>query len=414
MSRICIITSGQLGSNPRVVKEAAALVEVGHEVRVISTKVAAFVEPRDQAILAVAAFATERVPFDGKAHWRTQRLRQALARRIWALVPSCSFAASAHSAMSHGLASAARAVRADLYVAHYVAALPAAAEAARMHQAAYCFDAEDFHLGDLPDLPEHALDKQLISIIEAEYLPGAASVTAAAPGIADAYAKEYGIRRPTVVLNTFPKSQAPKSSTKRGRVSPGPTIYWFSQTIGPARGLECAIAAIACARTAPHLHLRGTPARGYDTKLRELASQLGVADRLHIHPPAAPDEMVRLAADYDIGLVSETGATRSRRIALTNKQFTYLLAGIPAIMSDVPAHVNFAAEAVGAAYLYRAEDAVSLASALDALLSSPARLAEARVRAFELGQVRYNWEAEAPVLISSVARALRSIENAER
>lgn len=408
MARICIVTPGQLGSNPRVVKEAAALADAGHEVRVIATRVASFVEPRDQAILAHAAFTAERVSFDRRGYWLAQRLRQVIARRVWSLVPSRALAAPAYSPMSRGLTSAAQAFPADLYVAHYVAALPVVAQAARRYGAAYAFDAEDFHLGDLPDSPENALEKQLISLIETQYLPGAAGVTAAAPGIANAYTAEYGIEPPTVVLNTFPKAQAPKSSTPRGWVSPGPTLYWFSQTIGPGRGLECAITAISKARCAPHLHLRGTSARGYATALRGLAGQLGVADRLHIHPPAAPDEMVRLAVEYDLGLVSETGETRSRRIALTNKQFTYLLAGVPAVMSDLPAHVSFATEAVGAVHLYRAEDAQSLANALDDLLCVPDRLGKARARAFALGQERFNWETEAPILLASISRAINA------
>jgi glycosyltransferase involved in cell wall biosynthesis len=406
MARICIVTPGQLGSNPRVVKEASALSDAGHDVHVIATKVAAFVEPRDQAVLAMANFKVTRVSFDVPAHWRTARLRQAIARRAWTVVPSRFLAATAHSAMSRGLAAAARSIPADLYIAHYVAALPAAAKAAQVHGGVYAFDAEDFHLGDLPDLPEHELDKKLIFAIEGRYLKGAAFTTAAAPGIAEAYAAKYGIARPIVVLNTFPKAQAPNGPSLRGSIEPGPSVYWFSQTIGPNRGLECAIAAISLARSAPHLHLRGTLAPDYEVKLRGLASVLGAADRLHIHAPGPPDAMVRLAAEHDVGLVSETAETRSRRIALTNKQFTYLLAGVPAVMSDIEAHVAFAANADGAVLLHRVEDAQSLAAAFDDLLSDPGRLAQARTQAFALGQQRFNWEAEAPILLDSVSRAL--------
>jgi glycosyltransferase involved in cell wall biosynthesis len=154
------------------------------------------------------------------------------------------------------------------------------------------------------------------------------------------------------------------------------------------------------------LHLRGTPARGYESKLRGLASQFGVANRLHILPPAAPDDMVRLAAEYDVGLVSETGETHNRRVALSNKQFTYLLAGLPGIMSNNEAHVGFAPNAAGAVDLYGIEDAASLAAALDALLSDPGRLAQARTLAFALGQERFNWEAEAPRLVSMISGVL--------
>ena len=134
-------------------------------------------------------------------------------------------------------------VKADLYIAHYPAALPAAAKSAARHGARYAFDAEDFHLGDLPDLPKHEHERRRLRAIEGAYLPRAAYVTAASPGIADAYVKGYGIKRPAVVLNVFPLSRAPASTTPRGTVEPGPSLYWFSQTIGPDRGLEAAVAA---------------------------------------------------------------------------------------------------------------------------------------------------------------------------
>ena len=153
---------------------------------------------------------------------------------------------------SPDITAAALEVRADLYIAHYPAALPAAAKSAARHGAHYAFDAEDFHLGDLPDLPEHERERRQLRAIEGAYLPGAAYVTASSPGIADAYARAYGIKRPAVVLNVFPLSRAPASTTPRGTAEPGPSLYWFSQTIGPDRGLETAVAAIGRARSRPH------------------------------------------------------------------------------------------------------------------------------------------------------------------
>ena len=102
-------------------------------------------------------------------------------------------------------AAAAKRVPADLYIAHYPAALPAAAIAARRHGALYAFDAEDFHLGDWPEGPGASSSKRrLIRAIEGRYLPGCAYVTAASPGIADAYAEAYGIARPTVAAECLP------------------------------------------------------------------------------------------------------------------------------------------------------------------------------------------------------------------
>ena len=54
--------------------------------------------------------------------------------------------------------------------------------------------------------------------------------------------------------------------------------------------------------------------------------------------------MVRLASQYDLGLAAEIGETPNRNISLTNKLFTYLLAGVPILASDIDAHTQLASE----------------------------------------------------------------------
>lgn len=408
MARICIVTPGQLASNPRVVKEAAALNSAGHQVTTIATRVLDAVEARDRSVMQTAGWRTERIAFNRGWRWRLERLRQSLAAAGWSATGLAVLEDAAHSGMTRRLIEAARATPADLYIAHYVAAIPAAAEAARCHGALYAFDAEDFHLGDLPDAPRYAKAKALIRAIEGRLLPGAAYVTAASPGIADAYVATYGIPRPTVILNTSPRHSAPPAPTPCGVACPGPSLYWFSQTIGPDRGLECAVDAIARAASSPHLYLRGMPARGYIELLRARAIERGVGDRVHVLEPAMPAEMERLASLYDVGLVGETGATENRRIALTNKIFTYLSAGIPALLSDVPAHRAIADDVAGAVMLYPASDPGALAQAIDRLLSDPGRLAAARDCAHALGQSRFAWERDSARLLELVGRTLRT------
>ena len=117
--------------------------------------------------------------------------------------------------------------------------------------------------------------------------------------------------------------------------------------------------------------------------------------------------MEQLAAAYDVGLLGETGHTPNRRIALTNKQFTYLLSGLPIVASATPSHVSFAAEAGNAVRLYAVDDADELAATLDGLFENPHALDVARAAAYALGQTRYNWDVEKSVLIAQVATCLK-------
>ena len=244
----------------------------------------------------------------------------------------------------------------------------------------YAYDAEDFHLGDWPDDPAYDIERRLVRDIEARHLPGCAYVTAAAPGIAEAYAEAYAIQRPQVVLNAFPLGHAPAGPTPRGSARPSPSLYWFSQTIGADRGLECAVRAIGVAELRPHLYLRGSTAAGYAETLLRLARKESADGRVHILPPDVPDKMEQLAAAYDVGLVAETGHSASRRLCLTNKLFSFLLAGIPPLMSDTPAHRAFAAEAGVSDLLYPIEDPMALAALIDRLLGDANSLATSRAK----------------------------------
>ena len=142
-------------------------------------------------------------------------------------------------------------------------------------------------------------------------------------------------RRPTVVLNVFSEAPADRQAPSTSRDGPVFGLYWFSQTIGPDRGLEDAVAALGLLRDPRvELHLRGRWQDGYEPRLRRLASGCGSGERAIVsHPPASPDAMVSLAADMDIGLALEPPASRNNDILWSNKAFTYLLGGIPVVLS---------------------------------------------------------------------------------
>ncbi|MEW9307133.1 glycosyltransferase [Labrys neptuniae] len=405
-SHICILTPGQLGSNPRVVKEAHALHEAGFTVTVVAIRMLEGVEPRDQSILREAPFRIERIDLRSRAGWRLRRLGQELAGAAHAASGRRLFSSRAFSVFTPVLMAAASRIAADLYIAHYPPALPAARAAALRFGAGYAYDAEDFHLGEWRDGPAAEPNRSHLRAIEAAALPGCRYITAASPEIARAYAQAYAMYPPQVVLNSFPLSQAPDRPTARGTADPGPSLYWFSQVIGSDRGLECAIKAIARAASRPHLYLRGHVDAPYADQLQSLAQQEGVPERLHFQPSALPGELIRLAANHDLGLCAEPGHTANNAFALSNKLFTYLMAGLPAILSDTPAQRAFAGLHPLATALFTAGDAVSLAASLDSLLQDSARLAQARACAFDLAQKTYNWDREGAIVVDLARQAL--------
>jgi glycosyltransferase involved in cell wall biosynthesis len=297
-------------------------------------------------------------------------------------------------------------VEADLYIAHYVAALPAVSKAAAKHKASYAFDGEDFHPGELVPGPSSKIDRLLIDKILSSYLPGSSGMTAASPLIAEAYFKSFGVKYPDVILNVFPKPNL-FGPTLAGSTVPGPSVYWISQTIGEGRGLEEAIEACGLSSAIPHLYLRGAVSDEYRHTLQRLALRCGMEKRLHFLPLLPPDQLEIAASAFDVGVCTETGETFNHDIALANKLFSYLVAGVPAIISDTTAHQQIALELGIACHVYRRGDTISFASKLDFLLNNPVSLAQARKAAHSLGHERFNWEAEKHRLLAAVSRFLQ-------
>lgn len=404
---VCIVSPGNLASNPRILKEADALHGAGYDVTVIVCDYNETLRQADDEIEAAAPWKVMRVP---RARYEgiVARMSAALAQALSAVGIAVPVGVAARSARTPVAALMRRCseVPADLYIAHYVAALPAAAAAARLHGALLGFDAEDFHSGEGTGAPGDAFRMKMIGIVEQAVLSSCSHMTAAAPLIGKAYAARYGLAEPVTVLNVFPLSMAPPRPRPVRRREETATLqaYWFSQTIGLDRGLQTFIQAMARTEARVTLDIRGSNRWGHGDVLLALAHSLGLADRVRLLPMAPPGEMVRLAADYDVGLSLETEVSENRRICLTNKIFTYLLAGVPVVMSDTPAQTLLATDLGAAARVCNLADPAGLAEMLDAL-ASPVVLAEASETAWRLGRERYNWEREQDVLLQSVAAA---------
>ncbi len=395
--RICLMTPGQPATDPRLVKEADALVEAGHQVQVFCADLGvwprAVTDPIENEAPWACAYVGGRA---GSLRFLYTRVRHKLART---LLPGLrTLPAVRYRALCRCFSEMFRAAigyPADIYIAHHPAVLPAAVAAARRHGALAGYDAEDFltseiRAGQAKDPLDSALEQ-----LEAECLPQCVYGTAASPGIARAYAAKYGIPEPVTILNVFPLDHRPPHF-RTGEPGAPLRLYWFSQTIGRDQGLEDVVRALgSLPDCAIELHLRGRWDKGYEGDLRHLAGECGVNnDRLIAHPLAAPREMIRLASAYDIGLVVEPGRIVNTQLCLTNKWFTYLLAGNAIVATDTPAQSLLAHDNPGAVFLYSPGDVRSLAEQLRFWHTSREKLEEARRLSWSLGETTYNWDRE--------------------
>jgi len=406
--RVCLITPGHLASTPRVLKEADALAAAGYDTHVVSGRHFGPGDPLDEEILARAAWRSMRVDFrDGRPGVLRRKILRRLARKLLSAVHAPSLAARAHHAETFTLAHAAASLGADLYLGHCLAGLPAAALAARAAGTRYGFDIEDFHDAETHEAATNPAERRIRRILQQTFLPNCASLTAAAPLIARATADAYGVNA-QVILNVFPRSHAPAEPLMPAPITDArpARIYWFSQTVGPGRGLETMVEVLAHMRTPAELALRGFSAPDYRAELSARAARAGLRRPIQFLDPAPAGEMVRLAATADLGLSIEETSPRNRDLCLTNKLFVYLLAGIPQLLSNTRAQTMFAPEVGAAGLLADPNQIDETARTLDAFFGNPTRLAESRAAAWRLGQEKFCWDVEQYAFLNVVEQAL--------
>ena len=318
---------------------------------------------------------------------------------IGAGVRRTSILAVAHHLITPVLEKEATAISADLYIGHCLASLLPTIVAANNNRGRVGFDAEDFHSGEAPNEGPGRLDNAIAEALQHRLLRRCDYLTASSPLIAEAYRTTYGVDA-VPVLNVFPLSEAVEPQPPSGR----PSFYWFSQTIGSGRGLEEFIEILRQTELDVRLDLRGHVAESYKRELKELVNCSPI--ELRFLPPDVPHSMVCNAAGYTAGLGLEANEPVNRNLCLTNKAFTYILAGTPVILSRTRAQDKLGGELGDACLMIDLGSPRESALTLTSWLANSDRQSKARVESFRLGRERFNWDREKDILLKQVETVL--------
>ena len=129
-TKIVLITSGQPSTNPRLVKEADALTEAGYDVVVLYQYYSHWATELDQQLLKTKRWKAIRVggdPNEDKIAYFKTKITHKISTFIVAKIGFQSiFSIAAIGRATSSLISKAKKIQADLYIAHNLAALPAA------------------------------------------------------------------------------------------------------------------------------------------------------------------------------------------------------------------------------------------------------------------------------------------------
>ena len=404
---IAILTGNHLCNNPRVIKEGITLANAGYTVTVIGAWFDGGLKARDLDLQKSLPFSFKPAIDSTENTLRQLRLRAsvkvgAIAHRL-ARFESRSQLGYAY----RGLRAASR-QPANLYIAHSEAAMAVAADLLDDGRPVG-IDVEDWFSEDLPPDARKLRPIRLLRKLEHKLLTLGRYAGCPSRAMSKALANEFGCPEPTVVYNAFPWSdrESMDGLLKDRRDHLLPSIHWFSQTLGPGRGLEDLIAALPLLKHEAEIHLRGKPVSGFENWLTHRVPEAW-RGRIMVHGLVSNADLLSRIAEHDIGFAGETPLIRSRDLTVTNKILYYLLAGLAVVASETAGQREVAVQAPGGVFLYPSGDAPALAARLDALLGSADALRQARSAALAAAEGKFCWERQQKALLESINRALGS------
>ncbi len=403
-ARILIISNGPLCRNPRVVKEATTLGHAGYDVTVLTVRNHAPSEKHDMELLRDAPFRRETI--DMLSGFSTPR-STVFARRIilWTSRKAAELF-KLHGIRALGPSGAllrkARLLPADLTIVHnevpHWIGTRLITEGRRVSA-----DIEDWHSEDLLPGDRTRRPLALIRSVECALLHRAVHTTTTSHALANALHTRYGGRRPEVITNSFPLQPDPRV----GEPGTPPAFFWFSQTIGPGRGLEHFFAAWKLTRNSSRVVLLGEVHGDY---AQQLLARLPSERRASVSflPLVSPAELPAVIAHHDIGLALEQAFIVNRDLTVTNKIIQYLNAGLAVVASDTAGQREVLTHSPDAGIIVETHETSRFAAALDGLLADREALRHRQHAARRLAEETYCWEREAHRLTALVARAVAS------
>jgi glycosyltransferase involved in cell wall biosynthesis len=264
-------------------------------------------------------------------------------------------------------------------------------------------DFEDWHSQDLLPAARRSRPLRLLRRIEQTLLLKAIHTTTTSHALASALKAAHGGREPSVITNSFPLQYAPTTHN----TSSAPSLLWFSQTVGPGRGLEAFIQCWIHTVSPSRLVLLGEVSEDYKNLLRSL-SKAANKPPIEFLAPCPPTALPEVIALHDVGLALEDTNPPSRNLTITNKILQYLNAGLAVVATDTAGHREVLQHKPEVGVLINRDEPSENARLLDKLLTDRNALGAHQAAARELAKQTFCWEREAPKLLALVEKALAS------
>src|SRR5437899_2016638 len=284
--------------------------------------------------------------------------------------------------------------RADIYHAHDLNTLLAGCLVARWQSKKLVYDFHELYTEQYKEGVKTNLWRFYYSSLERFLVKRTDLRLTVCDSLGEWATQRYGIGGIITVRNVPAYQENPPSQAAGRRREP---VVLYHGGYSRDRGLEQLVA------SARYLRSGRIVFRGFgelEDRLRELAREKGVEDRVTFAPPVPMPELVKTAAEADIGVIPYIPFCLNNRFCLPNKLFEYLMAGLAVVGSDLPElRKVILGHSVGG--VFDPEAPQDIARALNDLIEDEERLARMKRNALHAVRAVYNWQAESVKLLKA-------------
>jgi glycosyltransferase involved in cell wall biosynthesis len=208
--------------------------------------------------------------------------------------------------------------------------------------------------------------------IERLALPRTAAVITVSDGIAARLVDRYRLRATPVVLRNVCALEGGGTGGLRASVGlPGGARVVLHQG-APAEGRGCDVLIRATGRIpGVDLVFLGDGAPAYVAELRALAAREGIASRVHFSPSVPLADLLANTGEADVGVTLLQDTCENHHLALPNKLFEYLAAGVPVVAAALP-EVARIVDGYGVGATVAQDDPDAVAAGIDRVLAERA------------------------------------------
>lgn len=146
--------------------------------------------------------------------------------------------------------------------------------------------------------------------------------------------------KPTVIYNAPPRESYSKTAndirSHLGLPTDVPLVVFVGGAT-PLRGCDTILKSLSYL---DGVHLAFVSQGKYVEELIQLAENMNISERFHVHPYVSSDQVTSFIRTADVGIHGLVHYPNAE-VAMPNKMFEYLQAGLPMVVSDVASMKEF-------------------------------------------------------------------------